>query len=50
MPDWRSTNLEGTLTESGTFAANDIGDHTLWALSGGKTSNSIVLKIVSCLK
>src|SRR5262249_53740474 len=28
LPDWRSTDLEGTLTESGTFASNDIGDHT----------------------
>jgi hypothetical protein len=50
IPDWRSTDLEGTLTESGTFASNAIGDHTLWALSAGKTSNSIVLKIVSCPK
>src|SRR5262245_24253083 len=50
LPDWRGTDLEGTLTESGTFASKDIGDHTLWALAAGKTSNSIGLKIVSCPK
>jgi hypothetical protein len=48
LPDWRTTDLEGTLTESGTFTSNDIGAHTLWALAAGKTSNSIVVKVVSC--
>jgi len=50
LPDWRTTDVEGTLTESGVFGANAIGDHTLWALAAGKTSNSVVLKIVSCSK
>jgi hypothetical protein len=50
IPDWRTTDLEGTLTESGTFGTNAIGDHTLWALADGKTSNSVFLKIVSCPK
>jgi Galactose oxidase, central domain len=50
MPDWRSTDPEGTLTESGTFGANAGGEHTLWVLTSGKTSNSNGVKIVSCPK
>jgi Galactose oxidase, central domain len=50
MPNWRTTNVEGTLIENGIFRADAVGDHTLWALADGKTSNSIVFKIVACGK
>jgi hypothetical protein len=50
MPNWRTTNVEGTLIENGIFRADAVGDHTLWALADGKTSNSIVIKIVACGK
>jgi hypothetical protein len=48
--NWETTDVAGTLTANGSFRADAVGDHTLWALADGKTSNSIVIKIVSCPK
>jgi hypothetical protein len=50
IPNWRTTDVEGTLTENGSLRADTVGDHTLWALVAGKASNNVVLKIVSCPK
>jgi hypothetical protein len=48
LPNWRDANAGGALIADGAFGADAVGDHTIWAFVGGKTSNSILLKITSC--
>jgi len=48
IPDWATTGQGGTLLATGTYAANAVGDYTLWLYTGGKVSNTVRVGIDTC--
>jgi hypothetical protein len=48
IPDWTTTGQDGSLLATGTYAANAVGDYTLWLYTGGKVSNTVPVSIDNC--
>jgi len=48
IPDWTTTGQDGSLLATGTYAANTVGDYTLWLYTGGKVSNTVPVSIDTC--
>ena len=48
IPDWTTTDQDGALLATGTYAANAVGDYTLWLYTGGKVSNTVPVGIDNC--
>jgi Galactose oxidase, central domain len=48
ISNWQTSEPDGTLVATGTYAADAVGHYTLWLYAGGKTSSSISVTIESC--
>ena len=48
IPGWQTSGPDGTLVAAGTFGPDAVGNYTLWLYAGGKTSNSVSVKIENC--
>jgi len=48
IPGWTTTGQDGSLLATGTYAANAVGDYTLWLYTGGKVSNTVPVRIETC--
>ena len=48
IPDWTTTAQDGSLLATGTYAANAVGNYTLWLYTGGKVSNTVSVGIDTC--
>ena len=48
VPDWRTTDSDGTLTERGDFSRDVIGTHSLHVVVGGVPSNSVSFVVSNC--
>jgi len=48
ISDWRTSGEDGTLTATGTYGADAVGNYEVWLYAGGKTSNTVSVAVESC--